>query len=195
MLSLVAEFDFLPTLEWLYRQQKYIPKNLLRGNKVVSMRVGNRRIIDSYLFIPIPLSNFASTFKLRETAKGFFPHFLTSKEALSPTPGTEIHNFRSCDKGPHYSIRQKISTDCTHCNAIGSNSVSFRSTSSKHWSSNEPQEVSFKEGEFPPACLFVMNSNSMKGQNFKKILGLHTEQCKFYKQNQLTYNFDAELIS
>ena len=40
-------FDFLPILEWLYRQQKYIPKILLRGNKVVSMRVGNKRFIDS----------------------------------------------------------------------------------------------------------------------------------------------------
>ena len=125
-------FDFLPILEWLYRQQKYIPKILLRGNKVVSMRVGNERFIDSFLFIPIPLSKFTSPFNLKARAEGYFPHFLTSKEALSPTPGTEIHNFRSCDKKPHCSKRHIISTDCTHCNAIGSNSVSFRSTSSKH---------------------------------------------------------------
>ena len=36
----------------------------------------------------------------------------------------------------------------------------------------------------------------MKGQqNNLNFLGWHTEQCKFYKQNLLTYNFVAELIS
>ena len=36
----------------------------------------------------------------------------------------------------------------------------------------------------------------MKGQqNILKFLGWHTEQCKFYKQTLLTYNFEAELIS
>ena len=162
--------------------------------KVVSMRVGNKRFIDSEIFLPIPLSKFTSTFNLEETAKGYLPHFLTPKEALSQTPGTEIHNFRSCDKGPHCSKRQIISTVCTHCNAIGSNSVSFRWTSSKNWSSSEPQEFSFKEGQFPPACLFAINS--MKGeQNIIKFLVWHREQYNFYKQNLLTYNFEAELIS
>ena len=186
-------FDFLPILEWLFRQQKYIPKTLLRGNKIVSMRVGNKKCIDSYPFIPIPLSKFTSTFNLKGTAKKYFPHFLTSKEALSPTPGSELHNFRSCNKGPHCSKRQIISTDCTHCNAIGNNSVSFRSISSKHWSSSEPQEFSSKEGQFPPAIFAI---NSMKGQqNIKKLLGWQTEPFKFYKQNFLTYNLAAELIS
>ena len=178
-------FDFLAILEWLYRQQKYIPKVLLRGNKIVSMRVGNKGSIDSYLFIPIQLSKFTSTSNLTETAKGYFPHFLTSKEVLSPTPGTEIHNFRRCDKAPHCSKRQTISTDCTHCNAIGSNSVCFRSISSKHWSGSKPQEFSFKEGEFPPACVFAINSTEGQ-QNIKKFHGWHTEQCKFYKQDLLT---------
>ena len=36
----------------------------------------------------------------------------------------------------------------------------------------------------------------MKGrQNSIEFLGWHTEQCKFYKQNVLTYIFEAELIS
>ena len=63
-------FYFLPILEWLYRQLEYIPKILLRENKVVSMRVGNKRFTDSYFFIPIPLSKFTSTFNLKERAKG-----------------------------------------------------------------------------------------------------------------------------
>ena len=68
-------FDFLPILEWLYRQQNYIPNVLLRGNKVVSMRVGNKRFIDSYLFIPIPLSKFTSTFNLKEQQRDIFHIF------------------------------------------------------------------------------------------------------------------------
>ena len=91
-------FDFLPILEWLYKQHKYIPKFLLRGNKMVSMRVGNKRFIDSYLFIPIPLSKFTSTFNLRELKKGYFPHYLTSSEALYPDSSGKIHSFQNCVK-------------------------------------------------------------------------------------------------
>ena len=59
---------------------------------------------------------------------------------------------------------------------------------------SDPQEFSFKEGAFPPACLFAILSMKRQ-QNIKKFLGWHTEQCKFYKQNLLTYNLEAELIS
>ena len=77
-------FDFLPNLQWSYKQQTFVPKNLLRGNKVVSSKVGKKRFIDSYLFIPIPLANFTKTFGLKDLRKSFFPHFLTSSpEAFS----------------------------------------------------------------------------------------------------------------
>ena len=59
IVQFVSRFDFVPILQWLYKQQKFVPKLvLLRDNKVISMRGGNKRFIDSYLFIPIPLANF-----------------------------------------------------------------------------------------------------------------------------------------
>ena len=39
-----SELDFLSTSKQLYRQQKYKPDILQRGNKVVLMRVGNCRV-------------------------------------------------------------------------------------------------------------------------------------------------------
>ena len=77
-----SEFDFLPILEWPYKQHKYVPKVLLGGKKVVSMRVVNKQFIDFYLFIPIRSSKFPTTFNLKDLKKGYFPYFLTSKEAL-----------------------------------------------------------------------------------------------------------------
>ena len=65
-------YDFLPILEWLYQKQSFISKIVLRGNKVVSLKVGIKRFIDSYLLIPIPLRKFSETFTIEETEKGYF---------------------------------------------------------------------------------------------------------------------------
>ena len=56
----------LSILEEFYEQQQCIPKIFSRGNKVISMKVGNMRFIDSFLFIPIALCKFAKTFELTE---------------------------------------------------------------------------------------------------------------------------------
>ena len=183
-------FDFLPILEWLYKQHKYIPKILLRGNKVVSMRVGNKRFIDSYLFIPIPLSKFATTFNLKEVKKGYFPHFLTSKEALYPTASSKLHSFQTCEKGESCSMRQVVSADCSHCVAGQSNASCFNANSRQ----TELQEFALKAGQFPPACLFALNT--MKGQQtVSTFLAWHSAQTQFYRVNNLTYDFEQELVS
>ena len=118
-------FDFLPILEWFYKQHKYVPKILLRGNKVVSMRVGNKRFIDSYLFMPKPLSKFPTTFNLKELKKGYFPHFLTSKEALYPAATSKLHSLQTCEKGENCNLRKIVSNDCNHCVATQSNVSCF----------------------------------------------------------------------
>ena len=184
-------FDFLPILEWLYKQHKYIPKILLRGNKVVSMRVGNKRFIDSYLFIPIPLSKFTSTFNLKELKKGYFPHLLTSAEALYPSSTQKVHSLLNCVKGVNCSLRQTISTDCSHCKTFLCNSTPGPSAAS---GDQGDDEFAFKPGQFPPACLYALNS--MKGErNVKNFLEWHTQQTHYYKQSSKTYNFQQELIT
>ena len=183
-------FDFLPILEWLYQQHKFIPKILLRGNKVVSMKVGNKRFIDSYLFIHIPLSSFAKIFGLTEQRKGYFPHFLTSKEALSYDANTEcspMHSFLTCSKGLNCRLRQTIAKDCFHCRNV------LNSTTNN---SNEPKlttSFALLAGQFPPPCLFGVNSMK-KSIDVEKFLSWHHEQSKWFFENSLVYDFKKELV-
>ena len=188
-------FDFLPILEWLYKQHKYIPKILLRGNKVVSMRVGNKRFIDSYLFIPIPLSKFPATFNLTELKKGYFPHFLTSAEALNPSAENPLHSFYSCEKGPNCSHRQIVSTSCKHCLAFTrSRAPESVASKDKSGSSTIEEEFAMKKGQFPPACLFALNS--MKGaKSIDSFLKWHEEQTLLYQQQSKQYDFGSELVA
>ena len=133
-----SEFDFPPILGWLYKQHKHVPKILLRGNKVVSMRVGNKQFIDSYLFIPIPLSKFPTTFNLKELEKGYFPHFLTSKRPST----SKLHSLQTCEKGENCNLRKIVSNDCNHCVATQSK-VSCSNAGNDQ---EECQEFALKEG-------------------------------------------------
>ncbi len=76
-------FDFLPILRWLYEKAHYKPSVILRGNKVITMTVGRKKFIDSYLFIQLPLASFPKAFNISELKKGYFPHLLTCPEILS----------------------------------------------------------------------------------------------------------------
>ena len=76
-------FDFLPILRWLYQKAHYKPSVILRGNKVITMTVGRKKFIDSYLFIQLPLASFPKAFNISELKKGYFPHFLTCPGMLS----------------------------------------------------------------------------------------------------------------
>ena len=126
-------------------------------------------------------------------SKGKFSTFSNIKEALSPTPGIEIHNFRSCDKGPHCSKRQIISTIVL----IVTPSEQF--VPSARLQVNIGQTASLKKshskkGSFPQLA-FLQSIQWKDSRTLKNVLVGTTEQCKFDKQNLLTYNFEAELIS
>ena len=180
-------FDFLPILKWLYKKHKYIPKILLRGIKVVSVRVGNKRFIDSSLFTPIPLSKFTSTFNLRELKKEYFPHYQTTAEALYPNPSGKDHSFQNCGKGVNCSLRQIISRDCIDYTFFCTTTV-ISSLAHIH---TVDDDFAFKPGQFPPACLYTLNS--MKGgQNVRNYSEWHTQQKRYYK-NSKTYSLEQEL--
>ena len=53
-------------------------KILLQGYKFLKIEYKNVLVLDSYSFLPMPLSSFASTFNLTEP-KGFFPHFFNTQ--------------------------------------------------------------------------------------------------------------------
>lgn len=73
-------FDFLPILEWLHTEARFLPQVIMQGTRILSMRVGEKKFLDSFLFIPIPLANFSSTFNIDEHKKGYFPHYLSTPQ-------------------------------------------------------------------------------------------------------------------
>ena len=157
------------------------------------MRVGNKRFIDSYLFIPIPLSKFPTTFNLKELKKGYFPHFLTSAEALNPSAEKLIHSFYNCEKGPNCSHRQIVSSSCKHCLAFSTNHA-LQSSVKLADSRALLEEFVMKKGQFPPACLFALNA--MKGaKEIEAFLKWHDEQTLLYREQSKQYDFESELVS
>ena len=179
-------FDFLPILQWLYKQQRFLPKILLRGNKVISMRVGNRRFIDSYLFIPIPLANFTKTFGPKELRRGFFPHCLTSPEALAEPPSA-LHSTCDCKATNGRHLKYQFSQDCYHCTEERPKKKSALPGKARS------ATFSFLPGEFPPPCLFGINSLK-NGKNFEDFTLWHSLQRKNYEATSSVYNFKQELI-
>jgi hypothetical protein len=53
------------------------PRIINIGNKMLSITFKNVKLIDSFCFLPMALSEFSSTFKLSLT-KGYFPHFFNT---------------------------------------------------------------------------------------------------------------------
>jgi G:T-mismatch repair DNA endonuclease (very short patch repair protein) len=54
-------------------------KMIVNGTKITYMTVRNIRFVDSYLFLPMPLSKFPEAFGLSSVKKGDFPHFFNRK--------------------------------------------------------------------------------------------------------------------
>ena len=199
-------FDFLPILHWLYEQQKCIPKIILRGNKVISLKVGNKRFIDSYLFIPIALQKFPKTFDIREKRKGYFPHYLTCKSSLSQPPEPPRHIGFTCKMPENCCFQTNYSEDCSHCvrkrntlvigGAVESSCNRTPNVNGAAPSSftcgDHSETFEFKPGQFPNFCLF--GPNSMKGsEEFTKLKEWHNEQTARYRLENLTYDFQHEL--
>ena len=53
------------------------PRVLNQGNKILTITYNDVKLIDSYLFLPMPLNDFSQTFGLAET-KGYFPHLFNT---------------------------------------------------------------------------------------------------------------------
>ena len=60
------------------RPDKKPPQIVNQGNKILSLTFNGVKILDSLMFLPMPLSEFSKTFKLQEV-KGYFPHFFNTK--------------------------------------------------------------------------------------------------------------------
>ena len=116
------------------------------------MRVGDKHFIGSYFFIPIPLANFPKTFGRKEIRKSFFPHYLASPEALAE-PVIALHSPRGCKATNGCQLQYQLSQDCYHCTQ-----ERRKKKKSTTVGDEETTTFNFLPAEFPPSCLFGVNS-------------------------------------
>lgn len=71
-------YDSMFILQQLFKEHRTVTDQINVGTKVLSLRTGNLKFIDSLCFLPFPLASFPATFGLRELRKGFFPHLFNT---------------------------------------------------------------------------------------------------------------------
>ena len=76
---------------------------IYRGSKIQMFTLNHlsMRVIDSFNFLPMALSKLPKAFQLDSLAKGYFPHFFTSRENLKyvgPYPPAEMYGPNSMSK-------------------------------------------------------------------------------------------------
>ena len=67
-------FDGVFLLKELYRDSRRVENQACMGAKVLTFKSGSITFKDSLCFLPFPLARFPSTFEIKETKKGYFPH-------------------------------------------------------------------------------------------------------------------------
>lgn len=70
----------------------------------MSLSVGSIKIIDSYNYLPMPLSTLPKAFDMKEKCKGYFPHlFNTAKnwDYVGPMPDSYFYNAAAMKKNYH----------------------------------------------------------------------------------------------
>ena len=67
-------FDGVFLLNALYQDSRRVENQACMGAKVLTFKTGSITFKDSLCFLPFPLAAFSSTFEIKETKKGYFPH-------------------------------------------------------------------------------------------------------------------------
>ena len=82
-------YDGMFVLQQLYAEHRAVEDQICVGSKVLSLKCGPLKFIDSLCFLPFPLASFPATFGIEELKKGFFPHLfntLDNQEYVGPIP-------------------------------------------------------------------------------------------------------------
>ena len=73
-------YDGMFILQQLFKEHRTVTDQINVGTKVLSLRAGNLKFVDSLCFLPFPLASFPAAFGLTELRKGFFPHLFNTLE-------------------------------------------------------------------------------------------------------------------
>ena len=86
-------YDSYPLVEE-YHRQKRVLEQTRNGAKILQLKVGDIRFIDSLSFFQMPLSAFPKTFGLTELKKGYFPRLFNTRanqDYVGPLPPKDAY--------------------------------------------------------------------------------------------------------
>ena len=86
--------------------RKLKPELVLQGAKIICMKIGNWKFIDSLMFLPMPLSAMPKSFGLQELKKGYWP-FLANKPEFYTYEGPLLDKEFYCVSG----MKSKVAAD------------------------------------------------------------------------------------
>ena len=82
-------------MQTIHKYAVAAPEIIMTGGKVMSIKMGCLKFVDSLNFLPMPLKNMPSTFGLSEIKKGYFPHFFNTPENanyIGPYPPRDTYD-------------------------------------------------------------------------------------------------------
>ena len=85
-------YDSYPLVEEYHRQKRMLEQTR-NGAKILQLKVGDIRFIDSLSFFQMPLSAFPKTFGLTELKKGYFAHLFNTRanqHYVGPLPPKDL---------------------------------------------------------------------------------------------------------
>ncbi|XP_054259601.1 uncharacterized protein LOC128984320 [Macrosteles quadrilineatus] len=89
------ELRCLRVVQYLLEETKFTPELVMRGTKIILMKIDNVRFVDSLSYFPMALSALPKAFDLPpEKKKGFFPHLfntLANQNYVGPMPAKEYY--------------------------------------------------------------------------------------------------------
>ncbi|CAB3985445.1 DNA polymerase, partial [Paramuricea clavata] len=88
-----GRFDNIFLLRELLVKKGVVPHTVMNGNKIMSMEIRHGdisiKVIDSYLFLAMPLSKIPEAMDIPDLAKGYHPHLFTDLNYVGPMVGLE----------------------------------------------------------------------------------------------------------
>lgn len=106
------------------------PSVILNGGKIISIRMGRTKFLDSLNYFNMKLSNLPATFGLPATSKkGYFPHYFTSEEnmdyvgdypdskyygpdSMAKNEREKFFEWYECQRGKIFNMREEMTSYC-----------------------------------------------------------------------------------
>ncbi|XP_065223580.1 uncharacterized protein LOC135847791 [Planococcus citri] len=73
-------YDYMFLIEYMVREIEWIPKLIMNGSKLISMKYNNIEFKDSLNFFHTKLAALPDMFGIEDASKGYFPHFFNTQQ-------------------------------------------------------------------------------------------------------------------